>query len=392
MHIRTNNALLDPFAIVALSFIWLTMLAVEGHQSISFPYPVSKTLVCAIRPDIFCPGPCPRSNLRKDMTPNNPAIVVKRGQWIRVQVMKNNHRGGFNRWSLVHVRDINNKNRHQRNTFLFTCGDNSLSSCQRDLRSRDCRFDDKNQQYRPVIQIPSIVPDGVYVLGWAWYGGLTRTAFGGDFGDYYDCFYLEIRGGSMSRVHYPAFVAGASDTKENGRCRATVNRLGACWKEPCPGGGRQGTYLLPFELDGRVLSPLTPAHYTSPYQIPIRRDTDPFVHSLSIRSVSNPNVVYASMRTRLAVTKFVQQRGPATITCEVSGDVQKTVFYVNGEIRREDFDKPYSIAGDWYDDGSGNIVYAAWSHPERRVHTVTCKAVGTSGYESWKTVQVSTDV
>lgn len=325
------------------------------------------------------------------MTPNNPSVIVMRGQSLRVNILKNNHLGGFNRWSLVHVRDINDKSRHHRNAFLFTCGDNSMTTCPIELRTRDCRFDDRNELYRPIIQIPTVVPDGVYVLGWAWYGGLTRNAFGGNFGDYYDCMYIEVRGGPITQVFYPVFKAGDSVTKEDGLCRSTVNRLGVCWRESCPGGGRPGTPMVPFELDGKTPAPLNPAHFTSPYKIPVRGVNDTYIISLSIRSVSDPSYVFATLRHRFSSTKFNMKRGAATVTCEVGGEVQKVVFYVNGVMTREDYDEPYSIGGDWRGGVPERVTYASWGIVDRRVHTVSCKAVGLSGYEAWKTVEVNTD-
>lgn len=50
--------------------------------------------------------------------------------------------------------------------------------------------------------MPNLHPDGVYVLGWTWYGGETF----GSFGDYFDCAFVRIQRGPLEAVNNMVFL------------------------------------------------------------------------------------------------------------------------------------------------------------------------------------------
>lgn len=387
MTFSQPSRLLPPFLSLLL-FMSATHF-VRSHQAISYPYPISHDNACRMGSKRNCPGPCPRKDLREDMTPNNPSVTVQRGSHLAVNIMANNHLGGFSRWTLVHVRDMYNHNRHRQNAFLFSCTDANLSSCSVRFRKRDCRFDRGNKYFRHVVQIPKIYPDGVYVLGWVWYGGGKRY---GAFGDYYDCMYIRVQGGPKESSYRPQFSPGHTATGAGGMCRATVNKIGICWREPCPGGGQMTSLQKPYEFVGRRPAPVPASRFGSPYQPKARHRSSPYVKSLTIRSADHSPKVFVSTLQMSNPYMHLTKRMRTTVTCEVDGDVRYVTFYVNGIKRRTDHDAPYTVAGDWVDKRRGRVIYAPWKFPiDRSVVTLSCRAVGRDGTEHWQNMEVSTD-
>lgn len=237
----------------ALSFMLFSSVVIvaNGHQSISFPTPVSFDLTCRIGLGRNCPGPCPTRLMRSDQSPTKPAVTTRRGGVLPVHILKNNHVGGFARWSLVPISDMYSKTFHAQAAFMFTCADVKVTKCERENRERDCKVDRLNEYYRYQLRIPKVYPDGYYVLGWLWYGGLVSTGTHGAFGEYWDCVYVKIEGGPTEEEHQPMFHAGESLTGQHGMCKATTNRIGHCFREPCPFGNREGKFMKPEEFEGR---------------------------------------------------------------------------------------------------------------------------------------------
>ena len=387
-HLFPSHVLRPSGFLFVLIFIAFIIHLTTGHQSISYPYPISNDVACRISPKQFCPGPCPKKDLRRDKTPNNPSVTVRRGDWITFNLLVNNHRGGFNRWTLVHVKDMHNHARHRENAFLYTCADVGLSTCKARFRRRDCRFDLKNQYLTNTIQIPTIYADGVYVLGWVWYGGGEEY---GAFGDYYDCVYLRVKGGPKWYAHRPIFKPGKSATGFRGMCRATVNKIGVCWKEPCPGGARKTHLKIPLEFDGRTPDLVPASRFRYPYFTKERGPRSPFVKAMTVRSSIFPTKIYTGTKWTRSAYIFLRKSMRVTVTCEDGGEVRCVVFYVNGQKGRTDCDEPYTIAGDWRD-GTGKINYAPWTFGiDRTVATVSCKAYGWDGTEHWENMELSTD-
>lgn len=323
------------------------------------------------------------------MTPNNPSVEVKRGGWIKFHTMKNNHFGGFSRWTMVHVRHMHDKKMHLRNVFLWSCADTGISSCSKKNHGRDCNYDKKNQYYTHLIQIPKIYPDGVYVLGWVWVGGGEKW---GHFGDYFDCVYVHVKGGPLEYSHRPQFKPGPTKTGSKGLCRATVNKVGICWAEPCPGGGRYTTLQRPWIFDnGRQPGLLNRDMYKDPHQVAAKRGVN--VKSISIRSVDFPSKVYVSSSSTKFAHLWLTKSMRITVTCEVDGDVKMVTFYVNGREGRTDYQRPFTIAGDWKKYRRRYWTYAPWAYDVQGRYTmVSCRAKGKNGGESWASLEFSTMV
>lgn len=236
------------FPLALACCVTIFMGPVSCHQHMTKPTPISYMFACRIGDKINCPGPCPNRLFRPGQKGTKPSTTVRRGDLLPVHIAKNNHAGGFNRWSLVRVEDINNRIAHEKGAFLWSCADSNVTHCNQNNRKRNCRVDKNNEFYKKRIRIPTIYPDGNYVLGWAWYGGANRFAEKGAFGDYYDCAYLRIEGGTNETKWRKKFDPAGSLFGKHGLCRATTNQLGVCWRQKCPGGVRKTKLMKPIEF------------------------------------------------------------------------------------------------------------------------------------------------
>lgn len=148
---------------------------------------------------------------------------------------------GFVRLALVPVHRMMDKEAHSKYAFHFTCMNRGPHHCYD--RSYDvCGNDAQGMAWRTFVQVPTSYPDGIYVLGWSWYGG---GDYKGDsfFGDYYSCSFIRIHGGvSVTNEFQPLF--------DGPKCLSATDRLGVCWKEPCHISQRVYP-IIPAEFNGR---------------------------------------------------------------------------------------------------------------------------------------------
>lgn len=85
---------------------------------------------------------------------------------------------------------------HTRAAFHYSCWDAGAARCHGGWQTyRDCKYDHDKLYYRRRLRLPAVYPDGLYVLGFAWWGGLDRgKGFNAALGDYYDCRCVVIGG------------------------------------------------------------------------------------------------------------------------------------------------------------------------------------------------------
>jgi len=110
-----------------------------------------------------CPGPCPKANRRHRYRRE----VWRRGQTVGVEYLRNNHKGGFMRLSLVPAHQRGNAGVHAANAFRWSCWSHGRIRC----GGGDCGTDRSGNRYRQWVTIPDVFPDGLYVLGYSWHGG-----------------------------------------------------------------------------------------------------------------------------------------------------------------------------------------------------------------------------
>lgn len=369
-----------------------------AHQSLA-GISMSKDVTCRVGLGRNCPGPCPNlpKDRRWDVNQDNPPIVVERGGTVWVGNLRNNHVGGFGRWSLVHVRDMMNKHVHARNAFRYDCADSGRHKCSERYFDRDCLYDQKGLTYTTPLKIPKVYEDGVYVLGWVWYGGVNENAYNGDFGDYHDCSFVEVRGGPREKQFTPEFVPGGV-TSRQGKCLATVNAVGLCYKQPCPKASWSPYTSLaklwkPREFVNAVPKPLYAWQFKNPHRIPKPKVR---IKSMTIwklrggqlgqriyRTWLNPgsHKPYLAIRTNMGLT----------ITCETEGDVHYVLFYTNGKHRTRDYSWPYSIALDWKVGPNKSPRYAPYRHIiDNTITHLACRAVDRDGNSAWKNMELTT--
>lgn len=213
-------------------------------------------------------------------SPDNPARVYKRGQVVTIKYQRNNHGpGGFLRLTLVEPKHMMNKAMHAKNAFYYSCwGANPVPAKSTELGRDKYGFSfigsDGEQHnhakgyYVTNVKIPPVVPDGSYVLGWIWHGGIGDSVQGnapqepkpyGYFGDYHSCSYVQIKGGvALQRSYTPVFNNDMKQYSNEG-CMSANDAPGVCVFEPCRVTGRYQK-PRPFK-DGKKPAPLTPENF-----------------------------------------------------------------------------------------------------------------------------------
>lgn len=125
---------------------------------------------------------------------------------------------------------------HASLTIEHGCWESGAARC-RPGDWRMCGTDRLGFHFRRKIVLPHVFPDGEYVLGMSWYGGVRDIVNG--FQDFYSCSYVRISGGgavSKDRF-YAKFKAGPPMPNGKGvrygKCLASANRLGVCGWAGC---------------------------------------------------------------------------------------------------------------------------------------------------------------
>lgn len=206
-----------------------------------------------------CPGPCIPTSSWQYNSHHRP-VVYRRGEFVTVEWAKNNHRGGFIRLSMVPIKDRMSHAAHSRMAFRYACFASDPVPCS----YNHCGTDEERLMYRTTVQIPTVYPDGLYVLGWAWFGGAVRKS--SFFGDYWSCSEVLITGGPRTDTYDPLFRPGENRNRVSREkpqsCYSGVDRLGTCKREPCE--KHNASFMKPsFFANGRAPPPIR-AYWSRP--------------------------------------------------------------------------------------------------------------------------------
>lgn len=163
-----------------------------------------------------------------------PVTTWARGETVPLRWFRNNHEGGFVRWSLVPVALANDQAAHDAAAFAYGCYTVNRYKCTPEEKVQHCGGDNTGSGVRHPGRVPTNVPDGEYVLGWTWYGGYNTPDI--EFTDYVDCARVRIAGGVPRTESYTPVMLQGSDKAPNGSCLATRNRRGMCRGDVCDGG------------------------------------------------------------------------------------------------------------------------------------------------------------
>lgn len=205
-----------------------------------------------------CKGPCPNAGgygLRDGLDEAHPTAVWARGEPVEIRWARNNHEGGFVRLALVPLEHRDNPEMHKKYAFHFQCFRSDPFTCKtKTERLVDGWFDEKNVAYKTHVKVPRHIPNGIYVLGWVWYGGLhTDMPWTSYYGDYFSCAYVRIHGGGpLSWSHQPTWWPGRSSLFPN-VCETSSTNIGECPEEPCM--DRPRMMRVPAEFENGAMPP-----------------------------------------------------------------------------------------------------------------------------------------
>ncbi len=141
-------------AALRFTVLFTCIVAALAHYNLIYPRPYNP-IDCNL-PD--CPGPCPpvwKAHSRR------PVATWKRGQWVRISWNRNNHEGGFYKRALVPVKYMHNRYWHKKTSFEWGCWAQNRYMCG---RKRSCGTDRRGFAYRNFMQVPTVFPDGDYVV------------------------------------------------------------------------------------------------------------------------------------------------------------------------------------------------------------------------------------
>ncbi|KAJ9079397.1 hypothetical protein DSO57_1035769 [Entomophthora muscae] len=166
----------------------------------------------------------------------SPKKIVKRGQNIRVEWLRQNHPGGFVRLAMVPFGRSDNRTLFDRSVVKYVCYE---TNCRED---KHVPLLGKNngpgyQKCSTTIKVPRNLRNGAVTLQWTWFGGgvyyANRRAA---FANYVSCSDMVVKGGRFSRSRpRPSFKGGDAATRNKGQCRywATNSVFG------CPHGAEK---------------------------------------------------------------------------------------------------------------------------------------------------------
>lgn len=183
-----------------------------------------------------------------------------RNQSVQVRWQKNNHNGGFVRLSLVPLEYMYDASALSRFAFYYTCWERGEYPCE---GTRLCGSDMGQRAFHKVVTVPSVVPDGEYVLAFLWFGGLHWRRLRGRFADYTSCARVTIRGGApLATSQRPIFEPGPDNISDHNEvCLTSSIKPGQC-TDGCP--DTLAFYSKPFPFrDGSTVPLLVPPNITS---------------------------------------------------------------------------------------------------------------------------------
>lgn len=85
--------------------------------------------------------------MRPGADANMPKVTVRRNSILKVHIRKNNHLGGFSRWSIVKPVDIHKIHKNNAGAFLYECHDINPRRCVKENKKRDCGPDREGRYY-----------------------------------------------------------------------------------------------------------------------------------------------------------------------------------------------------------------------------------------------------
>jgi len=174
-----------------------------------------------------CLGPCDLPLASATRAP----IVIQRGALINPQWPRNNHAGGFIRFSWAQTADSDSAAAFDSGVSTIHC--HEIGGCQpddpTDPNGGDSGpADGSSQPCQVNITVPTSLTNGLWTLQWAWFGGAFSL------GDYYSCVDYQISGGPSGSPATPLYYGGDYSNPGQNVCKFfNTDRLHQCVDEPC---------------------------------------------------------------------------------------------------------------------------------------------------------------
>lgn len=214
--------------------VLLTTVSVEGHNWLLRPIAYNIKFHTRDCKGLECTNACPNILPAQQMnnTPYAPAAVWRRGQPVHVGWARNSHHGGFVRLSLVPVPLMQDRSAHEQFAIEYGCWETGAYDCR--AVGSWCGTDRNHTAYGRTITVPSTFPDGDYILGYVWFGGLHHHRKHGQFPDHFSCSFVKVRGGApVSGTHRARWIPGDSPLVVGGECKTSCTEVGECGNEGC---------------------------------------------------------------------------------------------------------------------------------------------------------------
>jgi len=200
---------------------------IYGHSYISSPMTRSNQAQSESGCRDTC-GPC--DGIQGSTTPANVG-TTQRGASIALTWPRNNHAGGFIRYSWAPSTQSNSQAAFDAGIAAYYCFEIPASTCH--ATGSDPLGGDSGAQTNcgNTITVPNFVADGAWTLQWIWFGGIYNL------GEYRSCIDYTVSGGTAysATVPTPPFYGGDVGNPNGGACKfANTNTEHTC-NEPCYG-------------------------------------------------------------------------------------------------------------------------------------------------------------
>jgi len=174
-----------------------------------------------------CLGPCDIPLSEATRAP----ITIQRGATINPQWPRNNHAGGFIRFSWAPTSQSDTASAFDNGVNTVYC--HEIGGCKPDDPTNpnggdSAPADGSFQPCQTTITVPSYLTDGLWTLQWAWFGGAFAL------GDYYSCVDYRISGGPSGSQQAAVYHGGDYSNPGANVCKFfNTDRLHQCVDEPC---------------------------------------------------------------------------------------------------------------------------------------------------------------
>lgn len=214
-------------SIIFITISLVLINQINGHSYITTPTTRSNQAQSESGCRDTC-GPC--DGVQGSTTQVN-AGTTQRGASIALTWPRNNHAGGFIRYSWAPSSQSNSQAAFDSMIGAYYCFEQPASTCH--ATGSDPLGGDTGAQNicGNTITVPNFVSDGAWTLQWIWFGGIYNL------GEYRSCIDYTVSGGTTysATVPTPPFYGGDVGNPNGGACKfANTNTEHTC-SEPCYG-------------------------------------------------------------------------------------------------------------------------------------------------------------